>query len=187
MQSVVALNSLTIICRRPASKMFFDPSYLLAFLLDFSFSSGVLSVTIGLLTVYVPHILEMFRGHMDNKHEILRRHMANKHQLEMLRFHAVHPSIHPRSWDGIRANTEASRRSELESASKLSPVEADISSIDRLMCPIITITVFSVWIIHKIAQFRLGGHLDLAPFEQDMILFIVSYWFGNFFLLGRRD
>lgn len=157
--------------------MFLDPPYLLEFFLDRVVSSRLLSPTTGLLIASTPPLLKVFREHMAHKRQMKALRLAHKCRMEILRFHATHPSVNSESWDVTGLNTETFRSAELESASKLPLLKGVCSSIRRLVFPIITLAVVSIWVIYKVEQLRADIHPVWTPFEQNMILFIVSYWF----------
>ena len=156
---------------------------------------------LGAIYALIPRLLDIWDKRLTSKSRAAQEALDHKREMEMMRLQAElappppGPDVHaadladlrdarrpPQPSSGFRLLDHAHNAKGVIGRWPISLSFLGYTFVDVVIStvrPTVTYLVIGVWAVCKILQFRDGGGLEWFPAEFDMVMFIITFYFGG--------
>ena len=163
----------------------------------------MIGAVLGFLGALVPRLIEILNDRAKGKSRAAREALDHLREMQMMILQAEladpapGPEVHgtdvaqikqakkaptPSVTSGVKLLDHAHEASTAIGKWPISIAFLGYSAMDIVIStvrPVVTYGVLGVWAAWKLLQFQSGGPVEWLPFEDDMILFIITFYFGG--------
>lgn len=161
----------------------------------------MIGALLGFLGALVPRLIEIINDRAKGKSRDARDSLDHKREMEMMILQAElappppGPEVYandlkemkqaraaPKQSSGIKLLDHAQEASTAIGKWPVSIAFLGYSAMDIVIStvrPLVTYGVLGVWAAWKLLQFQSGGPVEWLEFEDDMIMFIITFYFGG--------